>query len=72
MNAIPVVVLPEFHEFPLKVLSIPKDDVIKLFTTNGSDESCNVGVRLSSHVRLFPGAVAQGVVLVFAKEFSGL
>ena len=64
MNAIPVVVLPEFHEFPLKVLSIPKDDVIKVFTTNGSDESFNAGMRLSSHVRIFPGAAAQGLVLV--------
>jgi len=39
MNPIPIVVLPEAHEFSLKVLSIPKEDVIKVFTTNGSDES---------------------------------
>ena len=45
MNPIPVVVLPEVHEFSLKVLSIPKEDVIKVFTANGSDESLNEGMR---------------------------
>ena len=45
MNPIPVVVLPEVHEFSLKVLSIPKEDVIKVFTANGSDEPLDEGIR---------------------------
>ena len=35
MNPIVVVILLELYEFSLKVLSIPKEDVIKVFTTNG-------------------------------------
>jgi hypothetical protein len=45
MNPTPVVVLPEIHEFSLKILSIPKVDVIKVFTANGSDESLDEGMR---------------------------
>jgi len=45
MNPIPVVVLPEVHEFSPKVLSIPEEDPVKVFTTNGSDESLNEGMR---------------------------
>ena len=45
MNPIPVVVLPEVHEFSLKVLNIPKEDVIKVFTANGTDESLDEGMR---------------------------
>ena len=45
MYPIPVVVLPEVHEFSLKVLSIPKEDLIKVFTANGSDESLDEGMR---------------------------
>jgi len=45
MNPIVVVILLELYEFSLKVLSIPKEDVIKVFTTNGSDESLNEGMR---------------------------
>jgi hypothetical protein len=30
MNPIPVVVLSEGHEFSLKVLTIPKEDVVKV------------------------------------------
>lgn len=45
MNPIPVAVVPELHEFSLKVLSIPKWDVIEVFTTNGTDDSFNEGVR---------------------------
>jgi hypothetical protein len=41
MNPIPVVVLPEFHEFLLKIPSIPKEDAIKVFATIGSDEALN-------------------------------
>jgi hypothetical protein len=45
MNPIPIVVLPEVHEFSLKVLSIPKEEAIKVFATNGSDEALNEGMR---------------------------
>jgi hypothetical protein len=44
MNPITVMVLPEVCKFPLKVLSIPKEGVIKVFTTNGSNESFNEGM----------------------------
>jgi hypothetical protein len=44
MNPITVVVMPEVCKFSLKVLSIPKEGVIKVFTTNGSNESLNEGV----------------------------
>jgi hypothetical protein len=37
MNPIVVVILLEVHEFSLKVLSIQKEDVAKVFSTNGSD-----------------------------------
>jgi len=43
MNPIQVVILPEVHKFSLKVLSIPEEDVIKVFTTNCSDQSLNEG-----------------------------
>jgi hypothetical protein len=36
MDPFSIVVLPEVCEFSLKVLSIPKDVVIKVFATNGS------------------------------------
>jgi hypothetical protein len=45
MNPSLVVVLPEVNEFPFKVQSIPEEDVVKVFTTNGSDESLNEGMR---------------------------
>jgi hypothetical protein len=35
MNPSLVVVLPEVHEFSLKVLSIREEDAIKVFMTNG-------------------------------------
>jgi len=44
MNSITVVVLLEICKFSLKVLSIPKEGVIKVFTTNGSNESFNEGM----------------------------
>jgi hypothetical protein len=34
MNPIPVVVLPEVCEFSFKVLSITKEGMVKVFTTN--------------------------------------
>ena len=41
MKPIPVVVLPEVHEFSLNVPSIPKEGVIKVFTTNDTYASLN-------------------------------
>jgi hypothetical protein len=37
MSSVPIVVLPEITEFPFKILSIPKENVVKVFTTNRSD-----------------------------------
>jgi hypothetical protein len=45
MNTVLVVVLHERVEFSLKVLSIPKEGVVKVFTTNLSDQSLNEGMR---------------------------
>ena len=48
MDPFPVVVLPEVCEFSLKVLGIPKEGVIKIFTANSSAESpmkgCDIGI----------------------------
>ena len=60
MNPIPVVVLPEVHEFSLKVLSIPKEDVIKIFSANGSDESLDEGMRYRG--------IRDGLNLVYTKN----
>ena len=45
MNPNLVVVLPEVHEFPFKVLSISEEDMVRVFTANGSDESFNERMR---------------------------
>ena len=45
MNTVLVVVLYERVEFSLKILSIPKEGVVKVFTTNRSDQSLNKGMR---------------------------
>jgi hypothetical protein len=45
MNPRLVVVFPKIHEFPFKVAGIPEEDMIKVFTANGSDESLNEGMR---------------------------
>jgi hypothetical protein len=45
MNTVLDVVLYERVEFSLKVLSIPKEGVVKVFTTNRSDQSLNKGMR---------------------------
>jgi hypothetical protein len=37
MSPVPIVILPEINEFPLKILSIPKENVVKVFTTHRSD-----------------------------------
>ena len=44
MNPILVVVLPKGLEFSLKVMRIPKKDVIQVFTTNRSNQSLNEGM----------------------------
>jgi len=52
MNPSLVVVLSKVNEFPFKVLSIPEEDVVKVFTANGSDESLNEGMGIG---RQLPG-----------------
>jgi len=52
MNPIPVVVLSEVHKFSLKVLGVPKKQVVKVFTTNRPDQSLNKGMRIG---RQLPG-----------------
>lgn len=44
MNSILVVVLPKVHKLSLKVVSILKEDVVKVFTTNRPDQSLNEGM----------------------------
>ena len=41
MNALPIVVVFEVDELSLKILSIPKEDVVKVFTTDRSNQSLN-------------------------------
>ena len=45
MSPVLIVVLPEITEFLFKILSIPKENVVKVFTTNRSDQSLNKGMR---------------------------
>jgi len=45
MNPSLVVVLPEFHDCPFKVQSVPEEDVVKVFATHGPDESLNERMR---------------------------
>ena len=40
-----VVIMSNLFRFSHRVLSIPEEDVIKVFTANGSDESLNEGMR---------------------------
>jgi hypothetical protein len=40
-----VVILSELFQFPLQIADIPKEDVVKVFTTNRSDQSLNKGMR---------------------------
>ena len=60
MNPSLVVVLPEVHEIPFKVLSISEEGMVKLFTANGSDESFNE--------RLRAGRMRYGLYLVHSKS----
>ena len=45
MNTVLVVVEQERVEFSFKVRRIPKEGVVKVFTTNRSDQSLNKGMR---------------------------
>ncbi len=45
MNTVLVVVVHERIEFSFKILRIPEEDLVKVFTTNGSDQSLNKGMR---------------------------
>ncbi len=45
MSSVPIVVLLEITELPLKVLSIPEENVVKVFTTNRPDHSFNERMR---------------------------
>ena len=60
MNPSLVVVLSKVNEFPFKVLSIPEEDVVKVFTANGSDESLNEGMRSR--------CIRDGLNLVYTKN----
>ena len=60
MDPFSVVVLPEVCEFSLKVLSIPKEGVIKIFTAKSSDKSLNEEMRYR-HVR-------NGLDLIYTKN----
>jgi len=44
MNPIPVVVLSELHKILLKILGVPKKQVVKIFATYRPDQSLNEGV----------------------------
>jgi len=45
MNTVMVVVLYERVEFSLQILSIPKEETVKVFTTNRPYQSFNEGMR---------------------------
>jgi hypothetical protein len=60
VNTSLIVVLPKVHEFPFKVPSIPEEDMVKVFTANGSDESFNERMRA--------GRIRYGLYLVHTKN----
>jgi hypothetical protein len=41
-----IVVSPKILEFPFKVQSIPEEDMVKVFTANGSNQLLNETVRI--------------------------
>ncbi len=45
MNTFMVVILLERVEFSFKILSIPKENTVKVFTPNRSNQSLNEGMR---------------------------
>ena len=45
MSSVPIVVLSVITEFPFKILNIPEEIVVKVFTTNRSDQSFNERMR---------------------------
>ena len=53
MNTSLIVVSPKIHEFPFKVPSIPEEDMVKVFTANGSDVWFNE-VMQSGPIKLSP------------------
>lgn len=46
MSPFAVVVVREVDEFLFKILSIPKENVVKVFTTNRADQSLDEWMRL--------------------------
>ena len=60
MNPSLIVVSPKIHEFPFKVPSIPEEDMVKVFTANGSDESFNERMRA--------GRIRYGHYLIYTKN----
>ena len=60
MNTSLIVVLPKVHEFPFKVPSIPEEDMVKVFTANGSDESLNERMRA--------GRIRDSLNLIYTKN----
>jgi len=44
-----IVVSPKIHEFLFKFSSIPEEDMVKVFTANGSDESLDERGYYQSH-----------------------
>jgi hypothetical protein len=42
MNSRLVVVLAKVNEFPFEVRNIPEEDVIQVFTTNGTEQTLDV------------------------------
>ena len=60
MCTMKVVIPLEVHEFPFKVPGIPEEDMVKVFTANGSDESFNERMRA--------GRIRYGLYLVHTKN----
>jgi len=44
MNPVPIVIALEVSEFSFKVVNIPEEDVIEVFTTNCSYQSLHEGM----------------------------
>ena len=63
MNPRLVVVLSKVNEFPFKIQSIPEEDLVKVFTANGSDESLNEGMRSRCIALAPPGPRSLAIVV---------
>jgi hypothetical protein len=46
MGPLAVVVIREVDDFPFKIPGVPKEDVVKVFTTDCADQSFNEWMRL--------------------------